>query len=540
MNGHLLLVTLGPVQEFIAQARRTRDLWYGSHLLSELGRAAARALVDGGAQLVFPALDKGDPELEACAAPVRRNGQPPLSIPNKLVAIVPANGGPADLARKVRSEVRRHWRDGIAAQVKRDCKGVLAAGIDEVWDEQIDTLVEFLASWAPLDNYAEARRAVERAIAGRKSLRDFDAWRHTRGAVPKSSLDGARDTVLRAPKDRDQHLVRKYRIDDGEQLDAVALVKRAGGEPGQFVPVVNIAVARWVELAGSAAAPELQHLRDACREIGIHRVVRRDLSWTELFPFDASVLFPNRWKAVFKELGIEGDPESWGREHVRPVLRKMSEPCPYVACLVADGDHMGRALDLLSEETQHRDFSLALSKFAASARSIVERKHSGALIYSGGDDVLAFLPLPEALACAEDLRQAFNKAISSACSSLPADDRPTLSVGIGIGHIMEAMGDLLALGREAERAAKRERNSLAVLVDMRSGGRLTWSAQWNQDPAGSLRRGMEHLDELLSARKVYEIASILHRLPCSSPDPRWATVMSREVPGPCPVQGRVA
>jgi CRISPR-associated protein Cmr2 len=258
-------------------------------------------------------------------------------------------------------------------------------------------------------------------------------------------------------------------------------------------------------------------------------VVRRDLSWTELFPFDASVLFPNRWKAVFKELRIDGDPESWGREHVRPLLRNMSEPYPYVACLIADGDHMGRALDLLFEETQHRDFSLALSKFAASARGIVERNHSGALIYSGGDDVLAFLPLPEALACAEDLRQAFELAIRSACGSLPANIRPTLSVGIGIGHILEAMGDLLALGREAERAAKRERNSLAVLVDMRSGGRLTWSARWDRDPAGSVRRSMEHLDELLSTRKVYEIASILRRLPSSSADALWATVMSREI-----------
>lgn len=529
MNEHLLLVTLGPVQEFIAQARRTRDLWYGSHLLSELGRAAARVLLNEGAQLAFPALDKGDPELEACAAPVRRNGQPPLNIPNKLVATVPANVDPADLARKVRSEVRRHWREGIAAQVKSDCKGLLASGIDEVWDEQIDTLVEFLASWAKLDNYAEARRAVERAIAGRKNLRDFDAWRHTRGAVPKSSLDGARETVMREHENRDPHLVRKYRIAKGEQLDAVALVKRAGGEPDQFVPVVNIAAARWVVLADSAAAPKLRHLREACCEIGISRVERRDLSWTELFPFDASVLFPNRWRSVFQELGIEGDAELWGREYVGPLLKEMHEPYPYVACLVADGDHMGRALDLLSDKTQHRDFSPALSKFATSARNIVEREHSGVLIYSGGGDVLAFLPLPEALACAEDLRRTFDFAIGSACGPVPANDRPTLSVGIGIGHIMEAMGDLLALGREAEREAKRERNSLAVLVDMRSGGRHTWSAQWDDDPAGSLRRSMEHLDELLSTRKLYEIASILRRLPPGSADARWATVMSREV-----------
>ena len=67
MTAHLLLVTLGPVQDFIAQARRTRDLWYGSHMLSELGRAAARALVGGDAQLIFPALAKKRPR--TCSLP---------------------------------------------------------------------------------------------------------------------------------------------------------------------------------------------------------------------------------------------------------------------------------------------------------------------------------------------------------------------------------------------------------------------------------------------------------------------------------------
>src|SRR5690606_36119506 len=80
MTAHLLLITLGPVQDFIAQARRTRDLWYGSHLLSELGRAAARALLDGGAQLIFPALKAGDPELVACPAPLRDGRMAPLNV----------------------------------------------------------------------------------------------------------------------------------------------------------------------------------------------------------------------------------------------------------------------------------------------------------------------------------------------------------------------------------------------------------------------------------------------------------------------------
>src|SRR5690606_15822490 len=76
MSAHLLLVTLGPVQDFIAQARRTRDLWYGSHLLSELARAAARAIDEGDARLVFPALGRNHPELVECKAPLRDTGAP--------------------------------------------------------------------------------------------------------------------------------------------------------------------------------------------------------------------------------------------------------------------------------------------------------------------------------------------------------------------------------------------------------------------------------------------------------------------------------
>jgi CRISPR-associated protein Cmr2 len=55
---HLMIISLGPVQEFIASARRSRDLWFGSWLLSELSKAAACKVVlehDGDIEaLVFP------------------------------------------------------------------------------------------------------------------------------------------------------------------------------------------------------------------------------------------------------------------------------------------------------------------------------------------------------------------------------------------------------------------------------------------------------------------------------------------------------
>ena len=531
MTTHLLLVTLGPVQEFIAQARRTRDLWYGSHLLSELGRAAARALVDGGANLIFPALSNGDPELAPCLAPRRASGTPPQNVANKLLAEVPPGLGPEQLARDVREAVTQYWREKVAAPVKANCAGLIAPGIDAVWDEQVDTFVEFTASWLPIDDYAATRRRLEQAIAGRKVLRDFDAWRHGRGSVPKSSLDGARETVLRPPEDRDPKLASKYRIAKSEQLDAIGLIKRAGGEPDQFAPVVNVAVAAWVDLASRVASNELENLRKACRAIGVSEVRRPDLPCVKPFPFDASVFLPNRWRSVFKEQGLEEDnAEKWGEQHVRPVLWKASEPYPYVTCLVADGDRMGRVIDAFGSADAHRTFSAALARFAGEARNVVERDHRGALVYAGGDDVLAFVPIPEALSCADNLRRRFVDAMSSACRSL-AVEPPTLSIGLGVGHVMESMGDLLALGRQAEREAKRDRNSLAVIVDKRSGGARSWRCTWSDDPVRALRKATTLLDGRLPSRKVYEIASTLARLPkpgeCN--ETRWARVLLLEV-----------
>ena len=58
MTAHLLQIALGPVQDLIERARRTRDLWFGSMLLSEISKAAARAIreaiQDRGGKLIFP------------------------------------------------------------------------------------------------------------------------------------------------------------------------------------------------------------------------------------------------------------------------------------------------------------------------------------------------------------------------------------------------------------------------------------------------------------------------------------------------------
>src|SRR5690606_32655700 len=334
----------------------------------------------GGAKLIVPALEADDPELAPCLRPLRDGtDRPPQNIANKLLAEVPEGIAPQQLAKDTREAVEDYWRNEIAAPVKTKCSGLLEPNIDAVWNEQIDSFLEFAASWLPLGHYAETRQKLEQAIAGRKLLRDFDPWTQERGNIPKSSLDGARESVLLPPKQRATNLARKYRIADGEQLDAVGLVKRAGGDPDQFVPVVNVALASWLSRASQVAPAELEALKKACRDAGVARVTR-DLPCVEPFNFDGSVLLPSRWSSVFEEQGLQVDAKAWGRRYVEPLFRKLDEPYPYVACLVADGDRIGPTIDALGLADAHRAFSNALAGFAGKARRIVEQVHRGALI----------------------------------------------------------------------------------------------------------------------------------------------------------------
>jgi len=544
---HLLIVQLGPVQDFIIQARRTRDLWFGSHLLSELSRAAAKTAAAHGT-LIFPALDENDPELDPCDTLSRDTG-PPVSIANKVVVELRRSLDPRAVAQAVRTAVDTRWR-AIADGVRRKYEADLAADIDAVWNEQIGSLVEYTAAWAPIDgDYAAVRRQVEAALGGRRRLRDFASIRHHRDRAPASSLDGGRVSVLAPLRTRRaRRAERRLLLGDGENLDAVGVVKRRGGDPEQFLSVLNVAVAPWLRRAATitAAASALDALRNACRELAVEddetgeirrldRIKRPELPGAALFPFNASVLFAHRLPGVFEELGAPKDhaavkARAWEVKHLRLLREAAGEPPSYVACLVADGDRMGLAIDGLHSADAHRTLARVLGAFPATARHIIEHDHDGITVYAGGDDVLAFVPVSRAVACAEALRTAFAIAVGDALDAAhqvdraaghapPVDDArspaPTLSVGIGIGHILDSMGHLRDLGARAEKAAKQCRNSLAVLVDRRSGGNHLWSALWSDNPARRLARDVDLLARRagrpaqLPMAKVHELARLL-------------------------------
>jgi CRISPR-associated protein Cmr2 len=94
--------------------------------------------------------------------------------------------------------------------------------------------------------------------------------------------------------------------------------------------------------------------------------------------------------------------------------------------------------------------------------------------------LLAFIPVDQCLKCARKLHDGFEKIVEPPTGY--QGPRPSLSVGIAIGHFMDPLEDLREYAYEAERAAKgfrRTKNALAVHVHPRSGAPTKVRGGWD-------------------------------------------------------------
>lgn len=503
---HLLAITVGPVQEFIAAARRTRDLWFGSYLLSEISKAAAKAVQDSGETLIFPAPPN----------PVDLDADSRLNVANVILAEL-NDADPKCAAGQAKTAARARWRE-FADPVVQENKSVIR---EDIWRDQVADVIEFYAAWVVSTGKYQADRArVMRLLAGRKNCRDFLPAKG-RAGVPKSSLDGLRESVLFPPKEWPRHVHHRLRVTEGEQLDVVGLVKRTAVGSRPYPSVSRVAADSWIRGVG---AESLAALRNACELLS--NEVLRPLNVDEvghphfaMFPFEGTAVFRSRHSELMEETGID-------QETLKPLSRELSnltrnfgEPSPYLAVLVADGDRMGQALSQLSS-TDHRKFSQSLASFGTDSREIIHN-HQGILVYAGGDDVLAFTPVDQALPCSRKLRDQFCTTMSEWATNT---GKPlTLSVGVAIAHFMEPLEDLLNYGRAAEKHAKKprtddrrrdgaiqdERDGLAVHLLKRGGGSIAIRVNWSDGLDQHLTRLAEWInDRAISARVAYDLRKI--------------------------------
>jgi CRISPR-associated protein Cmr2 len=489
----ILVIALGPIQDFIAAARRCRDLWFGSWLLSELSKAAALAVAKvPGVELVFP----------SPGADLALGSE--TSVANKIVLRIPDGTSAADVAERGRAAMQTRLR-AIRDRAFRRITDPGELFLRETAEAQVDDLIEYVwASAAEAPDYREGRQAAEELLGARKNTHLWGPvpWG---AAVPKSSIDGERESVVREEAFDDlapQELRRRFGIGKAERLCGVGLLKRHGTREGKkerryghhFLSTGHLAAWPLLERMERLPAEEQAALRALWNLfLATLKAGHVDLADTDVYAeqaaephpvlgrSDGGLVFESRVADLFegRDAAAIREPVRRAREALGRFLKRLGvrEPWPYYAILVADGDHMGRAIQRQETAEGHQDLSRALDTFAGGVAEIVEEQHGGELIYAGGDDVLAFVPLHRVLPCAQALRVSFEGQLRA----FPAGEKgetPTLSVGIGICHFLDPMGGALAVARRAERLAKICRNSLAVIADKRSGPEIETHGQW--------------------------------------------------------------
>lgn len=507
--------TLGPVQGFVAQARRTRDFWAGSFLLSWLSGVAMAEIRRQGGEIDFPIPSSGYLDWITgkggiTSAP-RQGG-----VPNRFKAVsarVPDDFDGELLAATVRDAwcalADCVWQgdklDGIAPSVTRT-----------IWQRQHTNFWEI--SWVQttdenssslLDQRKNWRQHFPAAEAGVKCM-IMDGWQELSGAERPG------DKVLAAPEGFWYSLRASDApgiisdLAEGEHLCALAYVKRrfarhfdsfeatlpsgltvAGWKLDAGVPsVAYIAAVHWLEaLLGTANPEEIWRIKDAATAVNASRdewdtritcLVDAAERWhasndkRQLLSLDGNLFFQH----------VRDNPVAHGYdpEAVKELTSELSEfrrrhpefdapLSPFYAVLLMDGDSLGSHM---SERKNQQPISLALEHFTSGVPAIVE-SHNGFLIYAGGDDVLALLPLEDALDCAAAVRTHYLTSFKN--SGIPT----TISAAIEFTHVKSPLGKVLhdahdLLDNVAKDGAGRD--ALAVRVWKPGGMALQWAQPW--------------------------------------------------------------
>lgn len=496
--------TIGPVQGFVAQARRTRDFWAGSFILSWLAAVAMKAAEKQGGEILFPKPDKDF--MEALEGLAGADGAKPQqgTVPNRFM--VSLDKAPEFKPEQVEKAVRSAW-SALAEQVWR------GDGLEEIggetaraiWNRQVAGFWEI--SWAVTEerdasvldrrkNWRSHRAPEEpgnkchmmdawQELSGaeRPGQEGKGFWNALRGSDAKGiQTDLREDEALCPPAYIKRRLTRHFRKLQKEMPDGWTL--HGWDLPSGVPSVAYMAGAHWLadtirnadtdrirafdkaahDLTGSYGEWEsnVSCVRDAVRAVGGEhkwQSLDGDVLFEEFLDNSNSFTDQDQAAEVRKELGRLK--ESAGTGH----------PTPFYAMLLMDGDNLGQ---FMADEDNQNPITEGLKDFTGAVPDIVKH-HNGFPIYAGGDDVLALLPLEDALPCAAALREKYRGAFAEA--RIPT----SLSGAVIYAHVRTPLTRVIGEAHPLLDDVAKEatgRDALAVQVRKPSGVTAQWAMPW--------------------------------------------------------------
>ncbi len=526
--------SIGPVQSFVKQSRRTRDLWGSSYLLSHLAERAIREIRANGGKIVRP-VGAGDVFGPATARPYG-------TAPNQFRVEASDEEQGAAFAAAAHEAVHDAWSQVCESVWNCFVRHAEALGRDvrRIWNRQVRAFPEI--SWVVGDDPG----LLARRKHWRTDVRDpepgdkclvMPEWQEISGWI--QARPGEAEKQNRFWKAiTDQKGMGPLDLEPEERLCAMALVKRLYPKPRVSRQAIGIDLdaAHWLSTPYIAAVPWLARVGKAATNAAQRYAERVK----ESVPKDALLKKTPQLQA-FESCRLSGlerlDPayfrfDSLGSKKHTPLKREcegrrgellrlledlqktkdgngaLGGPGSYYALILADGDRLGEVVSKLDLDA----VAEALGKYAEDIPQAL-REVSGSVVYAGGDDLLAMAPLEGALQCAERLAREYREAFLKAAGK---DAGATLSAAVVFAHIRAPLTRVLSEAHDAlDKHAKDEngRNSLCASVYGKNGSRVRWTTAWEErGEASSVERVNALVERLRNTENPEVSSSLIYRL----------------------------
>lgn len=454
MSRFLFLLTISPVQSFIAEARKTQDLYSGSYILSHLCRKAIlTAEQKYNAEVIFP-----------------KSGL--TSLPNRFLAVI----NTADIDRL--KDIGKNVESAIQAEIEIMATHIINSldiPVHQDFKKQVENYFQVYWILYPLEDH-KFKEAFTQSESYLNAIKNVKHFKQMPEDGRKCSITG-KHKALYYRKDKiniqgaisvNENFPIKF-LAENEALGGIAFLKRCVEK--YFTYDYNSKFPSTSRIALMDALHDL-----SCQNNQYKDILERDFNEQDIFEL------ANR---------VEDDVEEIAREIYKNFVEYKIKFSPYYAILNFDGDSMGKLLSgRIGEEKLkpgveleefHKDLSVKLGLFAQQAQQKILVQPRGITVYAGGDDFLGFVNIRYLFDVLKELRQQFEAIVDL---SNYFDVKLTFSAGVSVSHYKTPLSEALNWSRSMEKAAKEiddDKNALGIALLKHSGEIKKFIYKWEHN-----------------------------------------------------------
>jgi len=408
---YLFLFTVTPVQEFISQSRKLKDLFGSSYLLSEMSEIGLKICKREGAQEIFPLINEDN-----------------KSYPNRF--LVEFKDKNLEEIKKIGNEIIKNLQDYIGHLAEKE-------------EAKLQLKNYFSYYWAISEiekDYKEAFDNIEKRLAGAKNTKLFNQQEEI---GEKCSICGERRYLY-----KNHSLLKK-----NEKLCGVCFIKRSHTKTS-FDSTADVA---------------LKYIFDKIDRSSFN-LLSKDAQL--FFEENLTKNYFEKNNITFNLEECKKEFKSFKEKLKENSLKQTSYYAVIMFDGDSMGEWLsGKNLDDKKELKKFHNFlSKKLLNYSKQLKELIKKYGIG--VYAGGDDFLGFVSLPYIFDSLKEIKEKWDEIINESLKKEFQFIKDfTFSAGVVVAHYKTPLQYVLKEVREAEKNAKKlvNKNGIAFRVLKRSG-----------------------------------------------------------------------